>query len=96
MIGYLCLTLARFLVVALVVSSANCIGAGGQTLKKLQSKTQMYALIEWKDENLVNVYSLTRIISPRKEINEYKVGDNVKANFGGKVYEAIILNISGK
>ena len=57
---------------------------------------EMYALIEWKGENLVNVYSLSRIISPRKEFADYNVGETVRAKFGAKTYEAIILEISGR
>ena len=56
----------------------------------------MYALIEWKGEYLVNVYALTRILSPRKELTEYKPNDHVKARFGSEVFEAVIHEISGK
>ena len=55
----------------------------------------MFALIVWKGENLVNVYSLKRITSPRKELFQYKVGELVKAKFGSKEYEATILAILG-
>ena len=55
----------------------------------------MFALIQWKGENLVNLFSLKRITSPRKELFQYKVGKLVKAKFGSKEYEATILAISG-
>lgn len=55
----------------------------------------MYGLLEWKNEGLVNVYSLSRILSPRKELQEYEVDEVVKAKFGNQVYEVTILQISG-
>jgi sRNA-binding protein len=56
----------------------------------------MHALVEWKSEDLVNMYSLTRIISPRKELSDYFVGETVRAKFGSQIYEATILEILGK
>ena len=64
--------------------------------KNIVCSQKMYSLIEWKGENLVNVYALSRILSPRKELCDYKVRDVVKAKFGNGVYEATILELSGK
>ncbi|KAH3894858.1 hypothetical protein DPMN_019017 [Dreissena polymorpha] len=55
----------------------------------------MYAILYWEDSTFT-VISLGTIISPRKEINEYVLGETVKAKFGGKVYSAQIYEISGE
>lgn len=43
----------------------------------------MFALIEWKGEGLVNVYSFSRILSPQKKIAQIQGGGYCK----GKIWD---------
>lgn len=55
----------------------------------------MYAILFWEDSTFT-VISLKTIVSPRKEIGDYVVGEAVKATFRGKLYSAHIYEISGE
>ncbi|XP_052260414.1 uncharacterized protein LOC127864621 [Dreissena polymorpha] len=52
----------------------------------------MYAILYWEDSTF-SVVALSGILSPRKEVNEYAIGDVVQAKFQGKVYSAKIYEI---
>lgn len=55
----------------------------------------MFAILFWEDSTFT-VISLKTIVSPRKEIDDYVVGEAVKATYRGKLYSAHIYEISGK
>lgn len=57
----------------------------------------MHALVEWIAEEKVSTISLTRVKEPRKGLNEYAVGEIVKASCHGfpGVHTAKILAIKG-
>ena len=56
---------------------------------------KMYCIVEWILEGLFGIISITTIVKPRKEINDYTEGENVEAKFKGKSYPARIIKISG-
>nr|XP_022294807.1 uncharacterized protein LOC111104926 [Crassostrea virginica] len=55
----------------------------------------MHALVEWTDEEKVSTISLTRVKEPRKNFEEYFVGEEVKATCHGfpGIHSAKILAI---
>lgn len=57
----------------------------------------MHALVEWTDEEKVSTISLTRVKEPRKNYEEYFVGEEVKATCHGfpGIHSAKILAIKG-
>ena len=55
----------------------------------------MFAILFWEDSTF-SVVALSAILAPRKELNQYAVGDDVEANFQGKRYKAKIYEIGGK
>ncbi len=55
----------------------------------------MFASIEWED-GFVSIISVASILTPRRELNQYKAGDGITAKWRGKVYSATILEIRGK
>jgi hypothetical protein len=56
----------------------------------------MFILVEWILEGLFSVISFKSITSPRKEYEDYSVGEEVQARYQGKVYPAKIVKKSGK
>lgn len=57
----------------------------------------MHALVEWIEEEKVSTVSLTRVKEPRKDFDQYQVGEIVTASCHGfpGVYKAKILAIKG-
>ena len=65
----------------------------------------LFCLLDWQiqtphvllvSEGKFSIISLKTIISPRKEIKEYKQGEMIQARWSKSVYYAVILEISGK
>ncbi|XP_060554099.1 uncharacterized protein LOC132715142 [Ruditapes philippinarum] len=52
----------------------------------------MFATIIWEDKKW-SIISLRSVLKPRKEVEDYKVGDHVSARFAGKIYAAVIFEI---
>ncbi len=63
----------------------------------MANRYDCYAVFHWCGEKNYNVYSLSEIVTPRKNVDEYKAGDTVKCRFNGKTpYEAVIEGISAE
>ena len=56
----------------------------------------MFCLVEWILEGLFGVISCVSIVHPRKEFNEYVVGEKVEAKYKGKPYPARIIKTCRK
>jgi len=54
----------------------------------------MFAILFWEDSTF-SVVGLKALLSPRKEIEDYAIGDSVTAKFLGKTYTATIYEIGG-
>jgi len=59
------------------------------------SSSKVFALIQWEDL-FFDVLDTTRILHPRKATDSYAEGEYVKAKYQGKIYSAIICELSSK
>ena len=54
-----------------------------------------YAVVEWED-GLSSIINLKSVVQPRKQLQEYLVGEDIKAPFKGIIYKAKVIAIGGK
>ena len=54
-----------------------------------------FAVVQWEDD-YCSVINLKTVVEPRKALNLYAEKEDIRAPFGGKVYKASIIHISGK
>lgn len=55
-----------------------------------------YATIFWTLEDMFTVMSIMCIKKPRKEVEDYEVGDSVHVAYKGTLYPGEILALGGK
>lgn len=62
-------------------------------LKKPKKMDKRYGLLHWEDL-YINVIDLETVKYPRKDVSNFREGEYIKANFKGKIYDAVISEIS--
>ena len=55
----------------------------------------MYAILDWEN-GLSSTIKLETIVEPRKDINKYMEGEEVKAKWKDTTYRATIAKIGGR